>query len=197
MTCSAAKEQQLEQARRHVFLALLIAVAISIHTVESLLPTPLPWLRLGLANSVAVVALYLYGPRAAWSVNLARVGLGALLLGRLFSPGFWLALAGCLVATSLMVGLHRRFPDWLTPIGVSVAGAAGHAFGQLLAARLLLVSHDAIWQVLPALLMFSLGAGIVTGWVALRVLREIRRHPLFRQLSKAEADDQTGEQALQ
>ena len=38
-------------------------------------------------------------------------------------------------------------------IGISVAGAAGHALGQILAARVLVVQHAAIWQVLPFFLL--------------------------------------------
>ena len=88
MTCSAADAENLARARRQVFLALFIALAVSLHILESLLPSPVPWLRLGLANIMTLSALYLYGGRAAWTVSLARVGIGALLLGRLFSPGF-------------------------------------------------------------------------------------------------------------
>ncbi len=87
MTCSAVDPEKLARARRQVFLALFIAIAVSLHILESLLPSPVPWLRLGLANTLALAALYLYDGRAAWTVSLARVGIGALLLGRLFSPG--------------------------------------------------------------------------------------------------------------
>ena len=87
MTCSAVDPAKLTQARRQVFLAMFIAIAVTLHVLETLLPTPVPWLRLGLANIMTLAALYLYGARAAWTVSLARVGVGALLLGRLFQPG--------------------------------------------------------------------------------------------------------------
>ncbi|MGW8312825.1 MAG: Gx transporter family protein [Desulfuromonadales bacterium] len=180
MTCSAADTIKLARARRQVFLALFIAVAVSMHAVETLLPTPVPWLRLGLANIMTLLALYLFDGRAAWTVSLARVGLGALLLGRLFSPGFWLALAGTIVATSVMVALHRTARQRLSPLGISAIGAAGHALGQILAARILIIQHAAIWQIFPLFLFFTIFAGLLTGWFAAGLLEKLEQHPAFQ-----------------
>ena len=188
MTCSAVDIVKLARSRRQVFLALFIAIAVTVHILETLLPTPIPWLRLGLANIMTLAALYLYDGRAAWTVSLARVGIGALLLGRLFSPGFWLAAAGAIVATSAMIvmyriaGRRRR----LSPIGISVGGAAGHALGQILAARLLVIQHPAIWQVLPLFLLFTLFAGVLTGWLAAGLLEQLKQHPAFRLINDAD-----------
>lgn len=177
MTCSAADDQALARARRQVFLALFIAVAVSLHAVETLLPTPVPWLRLGLANVMTLTALFLYGGRAAWSVSLARIAIGSLLLGRLFSPGFWLALSGAIVATTVMIALHRLAGRRLSPVGISAVGAAGHALGQIAAARLLVIQHAAIWQILPMFLFFTVFAGILTGWLAAGLLGQLRQLP--------------------
>lgn len=184
MTCSAADPETLARTRRQVFLALFVAVAVTMHAVETLLPTPLPWLRLGLANIMTLVALSLYDGRAAWTVSLARVGIGALLLGRLFGPGFWLALAGTIVATSAMIIMKRAFGRRLGPIGLSAGGAAGHALGQILAARLLILQHAAVWQIFPLFLLFTVVAGVITGWLAAGLIEQLRHHPVFQ--TKAE-----------
>lgn len=180
MTCSAADTEKLSKARRQVFLALFIAVAIVLHSVETLLPTPVPWLRIGLANIMTLTALYLYGGRAAWTVNLTRLALGSLLLGRLFSPGFWLSLCGVILATSAMIVVYRFAGRRLSPIGVSAIGAAGHALGQILAARLLVIQNDALWQVFPLFLFFTVFAGILTGWLTILLLKQLREHPAFQ-----------------
>ena len=180
MTCSAVDAEKLALARRQVFLALFIALAVSLHILESLLPSPVPWLRLGLANIMTLSALYLYGGRAAWTVSLARVGIGALLLGRLFSPGFWLALTGAIVATSVMIIMHQICRRYLSPVGISAAGAAGHALGQVLAARLLIIQHEAIWQIAPLFLFFTVFSGVLTGWLATVLLQRLGQHPAFQ-----------------
>jgi len=188
MTCSAVDARHLARARRQVFLALFIAVAVTMHALETLLPTPVPWLRLGLSNIMTLAALYLYDGRAAWTVSLTRVGLGALLLGRLFSPGFWLALAGAIIATTAMIVMHRVAGRRLSPVGISAIGAAGHALGQILAARLLIIQHAAIWQIFPLFLLFTIFSGLLTGWFAAGLLEKLRQHPAFQTTGETAED---------
>jgi heptaprenyl diphosphate synthase len=172
--------EHVRQARRQTFLALFTALAVAVNTLETLLPTPVPWFRLGLANALTVVVLFLYGSGAAWSLTLTRIGLGALLLGRLFSPGFWLALVGGCLATFSMVVARRLGKECFSPIGISALGAAAHACGQVLTAWLLLVRHPAVWQIFPVFLLFAVGAGVITGWVAAMLLDHLAQHPQLR-----------------
>lgn len=180
MTCSAADHDKLAAVRRRVFLGLFTALAVALHTLEALWPAPAPWFRLGLANILTLVALFLYGGRAAWTVSLARVALGSLLLGRLFTPGFWLALGGAVLATALMTAAHRLAPRRLGPIGISVLGAAGHALGQMLVAALVLIRHPGLWQLFPLLLLVAVVAGLLTGWAAAVLLERLATHAAFR-----------------
>jgi len=180
MTCSAADALKLTTARRQVFLALFIAVAVVLHSVETLLPSPVPWLRVGLANIMTLAALYLFDGRAAWTVSLTRLGVASLLLGRLFSPSFWLALCGVILATSVMIVTYRVAGRYLSPIGVSALGAAAHATGQILAARLLVIQHEAIWQIFPLFLFFTVFAGTLTGWLTTLFLEQAKQHPAFK-----------------
>lgn len=187
MTCSAVDTEKLIRARRQVFLALFIALAVSMHAFETLLPSPVPWLRLGLANIMTLAALYLYDGRAAWTVSLARIGIASLLLGRLFSPGFWLSLSGAILATSAMIVMYRTARKSLSPIGISVCGAAGHAVGQILAARLLVIRHEAVWQIFPLFLFFTVISGMLTGWLAVIFLDQLKQHPAFQKIDDLES----------
>lgn len=181
MTSSAAELATLEGIRRRIFLALFVALAVALHTMEALLPSPAPWFRLGFANILALTVLYLYGCRATWIVTLARIGIGSLFLGNLFSPGFLLSLSGGILATALMTGARRTFGDLIGPVGVSALGAVGHAFGQMLVAWLVLIRHDSLWNLFPFFLLFALGTGIANGVAADLLLDLLRGHPAFEQ----------------
>lgn len=181
MTSSAVDSDQLEQARKRVFLALFIALAVSLHALEYLLPSPLPWFRFGLANILTLTALYLYGVRAAWVVTLARILVSSLLLGTLFAPGFLLSLSGGVLATLLMTVAYQVLRPAVGPVGVSVFGALGHVGGQLLIAWLLIVRHPAIWLMLPFFLLFSLISGIINGLVADMLREFLLKQPAFAQ----------------
>jgi heptaprenyl diphosphate synthase len=174
----------LTRARRQIFLALFTALAVALHTMEAFLPTPVPWFRLGLANILSLVALFSYGGRAAWTVNLARIGIGSLILGRLFGPGFWLALAGAALATAAMIAAYRLAGRWLGPIGISVLGAVGHTLGQMTLAWLLLIRHDGLWQLLPVFLLMAAITGVLTGWAAVVLLEQLSTHKAFQHIGR-------------
>ncbi|PLX98303.1 MAG: hypothetical protein C0623_13350 [Desulfuromonas sp.] len=187
MTSSVVDPNRLATERRRVFLALFSALAIALHTIEFLLPSPTPWFRLGLANIFALIALFLYDGRAAWSVTLTRIVVSSLFLGTFISPRFFLSLSGGVLATLAMITGRKLAGERIGAVGVSVLGAAGHTFGQMICAWLLLVRHDGLWYLLPILLLMAVVAGVINGFVADALLRSLRRHPAF-----AEPADETG-----
>jgi len=180
MTSSAVDPERLRQSRREVFLALFVAQAVALQMLEFFLPSPAPWLKLGLANILTLVALDLFGASGAWTVALGRILVASLLLGRFLTPGFFLSLSGGICATALMVAARRVAGPRLSAIGLSLLGAAGHGFGQLLVAWLLLVRHQAIWTLLAPMLLLALVTGTVNGLVADTVLRHLRAHRAFK-----------------
>ena len=179
MTSSAVDSQELEQVRRRVFLALFVALAVALHTVEVLLPNPLPWFRIGLANILALTALFSYGVQALWIVSISRILIGSLLLGSLFSPGFLLSLGGGILANCMMSLGYKLWQNKIGPIGVSVLGALGHVTGQLLIAWLVVIRHPSIWMLLPFFLLFALISGIINGLAADYLLASLYKHPAF------------------
>lgn len=151
--------------RRVVFLALLVAMGTAMHVVEAMLsiPLPVPGVKLGLANIVTMLAVYLYGFRDGLTVALMRVVLGSLIGGMFLSPGFLLGLTGA-VGSTLVMALLLKHTSCFSMIGISMAGAVGHNVGQLLAACLLLQS-GAILYYLPVLLLVGIPTGIFTGFL--------------------------------
>ncbi len=180
MTLSAVDPQALEPIRKRIFLALFTALAVALHTLEFLLPSPVPWFRFGFANIFTLTALFLYGGRAAWTLVFTRILVGSLLIGNLFSPGFLLSLSGGVLATTLMTGLHRLGGKAVGPVGISVVGAIGHATGQFLVAWLLLVRHEGLWLIFPFLLLFSFLSGLANGITADLLVDFLKQQPAFR-----------------
>lgn len=151
--------------RKVVFLALLVAMGTALHVVEGMLsiPMPIPGVKLGLANVVTLLAIYLYGFRDGLTVALLRVLLGSLISGMFLSPGFLLGLTGA-VSSALVMAFLLKQTTCFSMIGISMAGAVGHNIGQLLAASLLLQSGAVIYY-LPVLLLTGIPTGILTGFL--------------------------------
>lgn len=144
-------------------VALFIALASALTVAETMIPLPAPWLRLGLGNAFALAALVLWGVRAGAYVSLGKVLVGGLIAGRIFMPGFFLALGGSL-ASLIAMALAMRLP--LGFVGVSVIGAAAHAAAQLILAEKLIIGSEAVWALGPMLGTLAVIAGIATGMVA-------------------------------
>ena len=158
-------------------IAWLAALAITIHIMESALPSPLPGVKPGLANVVTIVVLCRYGWAAAAWVSGLRVLAGSLLIGAFLSPAFVLSLSGAVCALLVLAPaawIARRAPGWAPgPIGYSVLAAWAHMTGQFWVAYLLFVPHEGLFHLLPILLTVSLVFGILSGAVAGVVIKHL------------------------
>ncbi|NIQ97346.1 MAG: Gx transporter family protein, partial [Desulfuromonadales bacterium] len=107
-------------------MALLVALGVVLHRVEALLPLPSPWIKLGLANIMTLLAVVYLGFRDALVVTALRVVLGSLLGGTFLGPTFFLSFAGGMAATGVMAGMYRLGARRFSLVGVSVAAAVAH-----------------------------------------------------------------------
>lgn len=170
--------------RRLVYLALLLAMATALHVLEGLIPISLlfPGVKLGLANIVTLLVLYLYDLRAAMTVAIARVLLGSLLGGTFFAPAFFLGLTGAMISTLIMALLVKK-TTCFSPIGISLSGAVSHNLGQLLMASFLL-QNQAIFFYLPILLLGAIPTGLVTGYLLQGLLERLEETGVLAELTK-------------
>jgi heptaprenyl diphosphate synthase len=160
-------------ARRTARLAALTALAVVLQIAESLIPKPLPWLRLGLANGAALLALVRLGVGAAVTLTVIRVVLGGLLLGTLGGPAFLLSATGSGAAVAVMAVADRAARPPLSLLGVSVLGAAAHGAGQLAAFALVFSAGSGAIALAPVLTAAAVPLGLITGGVVLAVHRRL------------------------
>lgn len=160
--------------KTYLLLALLAALAVLLRLGENLLPLPmqLGGARPGLANTITIICLYLFGLRLTGLFLTVRVLLVGLLSTGLLTPGFLIGLGGTLLSLLLME-LGRRSQAF-SPYGIGVLGAAAHNTGQIAAAALLMQSA-ALFELLPLLLLLSLPFGLLTGAIAGKALPLLRR----------------------
>lgn len=147
-------------------VAKLAALAIGLHLLESIMPSPLPGVKPGIANIVTLFVLYRFNfATAAW-VSLLRVFATSLLLGNFLSPTFALSLGGAIMSLGVL-GLGQYLPrQYFGPVSLSILAAFAHMIGQLILVRLWLIPHAGLAYLVPlfmaAALLFGLINGIVT-----------------------------------
>ena len=161
------------KTRELTLCAVLAALALALSYMESFFPlaliVPLPGVKLGLANIVTLYALYALGASSALAILVVRCLLGSLFAGN--ASALLFSLLGGLAAMLVMIALHAL--PRLSVYGVSVGGAAAHNCGQVAAAMLTLGSAAPL-AYLPFLLVVSVFAGALTGFVAALLFRAMR-----------------------
>lgn len=149
-------------------VGVLAALALVLGYLETLVPIPIPGVKLGLANSAILLGFLRLDTRAALSVMLIKVLVQGLLFG---SPlTFAYSLAGSLLAFCLMAVLVR-IPS-LHPVMVSVCGAVAHTAGQMLVAAVLLGTRF-VWLAAPVLMVAAIITGMICGVLAVRLDRAL------------------------
>ncbi len=156
----------MKQTRKMILIANFLAIAIVLNLIESALAlTPIPGAKLGFANVITLIILYVYSFRDSSALTLLRVILVGVLSGRLLGPTFYMSLGGA-TASILAMGLMKKL-NFFSILGVSVVGSIFHVFGQI-GAGIFVIGSTAIIYWMPLMLLLSIPAGIITGLIAKR-----------------------------
>ncbi|MCD8086072.1 MAG: Gx transporter family protein [Clostridiales bacterium] len=163
-------------ARRVARYGLLVALAMVLSYVETLIPAffAVPGMKLGLTNLVVMIALYRMGSRDAIILNLLRIVLVSMTFGNAFSLLY--SLAGGLLSGAVMLLLKRTGRFGM--MAVSVAGGIAHNVGQILMAMVLLETRQVGYYLL-VLWWSGLAAGLVIGLVSYEITKRLPES-LFR-----------------
>ena len=159
-------------SRKTAFCGLVLALALIAGYVESLIPVAvaIPGIKLGAANSVILLLLYMVGAREAFLVNISRVVLSGFLFGSMSSILY--SLSGAIVSLVVMTLLKKT--NRFSISGVSMAGGVFHNVGQLIMAAFVLET-TAVWYYLPVLILSGSITGILIGTLAGEICKRISK----------------------
>lgn len=151
--------------------ALLVALAMIFSYVETLIPINfgVPGMKLGIANLVIVIGLYLLKPQEVLLISIVRI----LLAGFMFGSGMSViySLAGGIL--SFLGMLFLKNTKKFSIVGVSLFGGAAHNIGQLLVAAAV-IENMKLFYYLPVLVTAGTVTGILIGLIAARILPTVQ-----------------------
>ncbi len=161
--------------KRLVTLSALVAAAMILSYIESMIPLPLPipGAKVGLSNIATVFALYTLGWQSAAAVSLVRVLLSALLFGN--AAALIYSLSGAVLALLFMILLYKT--KKFSSVGVSVVGGVAHNAGQIIAAALVM-ENAAISVYIAPLAIVGTAAGVAVGVAAGLLVGRIKKYIL-------------------
>lgn len=162
-----------QRIKRITFLALCTSVALLLSYVEMLVPpifTGIPGIKMGLPNIAIMLLLYRVGAKEAIAVSFVRIVITSILFGNITM--FWYSLAGATCSLAVMILLKKL--DFLSTVGVSVAGALMHNVGQIIVA-MLLMHTSAIGYYLIVLSITGTISGIFVGLCGALVIKRLSK----------------------
>jgi len=147
---------------------ILTTIALVLGYVERFIPiaTGLPGIKLGIANTVLLYAIYLMDSKSTFLLMLLKVILSGILFSGL--AGAIYSFAGGLFSLIMML-LTKRIKG-VSIIGVSVVGAIFHNLGQLIVASAVVQTKGLLFY-FAVLTLSAIITGIITGMTAKYVFK--------------------------
>ncbi|MDI6757549.1 MAG: Gx transporter family protein [Endomicrobiia bacterium] len=166
--------------------ARLTAVGAALQAAESLVPYPIPGVKLGLANVANIWALENLAFSRAFLVSVCRPVAASFLNGTFLSPTFIISFIASPAGFLAMAVSHRL--KVFSAYGVSVSGAIAHNAAQLAVVYFLFIRAPGMFGLAPALALAGVISGLATGALASRVLAASRRNNAYGR--EVAADDE-------
>ena len=144
-------------------IALLGAFCLFLSTIEYMIPKPMPFMRIGIANLPLMLALDIFPIHTFFVLVAIKIFGQALITGTLFSYIFLFSLAGTLLSALSMYGLRRLLGRRrISYIGVGTLGAMMSNISQLGMAWVFLFGNG-VRVISPPFLAAGLITGITLG----------------------------------
>lgn len=152
---------------RERFLAFLAGISLFLSLVEFLIPRPLPFLRIGLANLPVLLFIRRLAFRDLLLLGTIKILAQGFLHGTLLSYTMLFMIAGTAASFTIMKCAVLLFKDLFSFVGISVLGAIANSTAQLLMAIFLIFPATA-WSLAPLILGSGVASGTLLGLFALK-----------------------------
>lgn len=151
--------------------ALFTSFGIVLSYIETFIPViGIPGVKLGLANLVILIALYLLSAREALCINFIRILLVGFMFANVFSIIY--SLAGAVFSFISMVLVKKMKFSMVT---VGIFGGVFHNIGQILVACFVVETYSVFYYV-PILMVSGIITGAVIGVLSAIIESRMRKY---------------------
>jgi len=171
---SAGRTLAHPQVRAYRDLVLLGGFCLFLSAMDHLIPKPLPFMRIGLANLPLLIALDIFSAKNFFLLAVIKTLGQGLVTGTLFTYVALFSLTGTMLSAALMFVLRRAFSTpaaargnpaelpqkirGMSFVGIGIAGAFMSNAAQLVLARFIVFGEGVLYLAPP-----FLAAGIISG----------------------------------
>jgi len=159
------RNKKNENEKRELYLVAFVLLALYFSLFETIIPKPFPWMKLGLANLATIIVLIKFGKKMAFEVLFLRIFIQGMMIGTLFTPGFFISLVSGVISTGAMCLLYN-FKKNISLVAISIFSALIHNIVQLIVVYFLLFRNtDIMGRSILIFIMIFLGIGVVSGGI--------------------------------
>lgn len=152
--------QQPTNLKKLTYISALIALGIVLNFLEPPIFSFIPGIRIGFANIVSVLGLFMFGEWDAIAIAFFRTILGAVIKGSLNPIQFGTSFTGGIFAATTMALAYKFFKKHFSIVGISIIGGISNNLAQFFVV-IAITKNNAFWYYLPLLLLF----GGLSGWI--------------------------------
>ncbi len=154
------------------YILFFTALASALAFLEFIIPKPVPWFRIGLANSITLAFIYCNHYKEGLYISIFRPIVVSIFIGSIFSPGFFLSFIGSTISSIFMILSKKFLKKFLTIYGLSLIGAFIHSIIQVLFAYIfgLLMNIRGLMLVGGFITLLSIIGALVTGYISSKLI---------------------------
>lgn len=145
-------------------IAFLGGLSLFLSVLEYLIPKPVPFLRLGIANIPLMVGMTLLSPKDTIRLALVKIIGQALVNGTLVSYIFLFSLVGTTASTLVMMTLYYLFRRYFSFMGIGLMGAMASNLCQIALAMVFIFGSQARIMA-PLFLITGMVSGLLLGGI--------------------------------
>ncbi len=143
-------------------IAFLASLCLFLSAIEFVIPKPLPFMRLGLANLPIILSLYILKPKQVFFLIFLKVLGQGFISGTLFSYILLFSLLGSFSSGIIMYVTHKLVKSNISFMGICLLGSLANASSQIILSDLLLFG-DTTRYIAPLLIINACVTGLLLG----------------------------------
>lgn len=149
-------------------IILFSALSSIIYAIESFLPKPLPFIRVGFGNILILFTLIELGFLPGIFVGISKSIIGGLISGTLSTPSTLLSFSGTIVSIIVMFLLYKSTLFGI--LGISIAGSIFNTLTQIFFVSFIFTGLASFLYLLKIIVTLSIITGIFTGIITFYLL---------------------------
>lgn len=152
----------MQSQDKTALVGILAGMSVVLGYMENFIPTPVPFIRIGLANIPILIAVVMLDSKTAMSIAVLKSIILPIVSGNFFIK-IIIGLPSSVVSTAGMILIFYFLKKYVSAVSVGAVGGYIHIMLQIVLIKFFFIKYLDIYSVLPYFSIFGTLTGIFTG----------------------------------